>query len=142
MRLGFLITNSYLNTDVVLDRWYKKHPLHVSTIPPPPPSEVTTTATASTTTRASSRQSSLPVPIPITSESMIEIETPQPQASFTTGLAMLLYDVCYLAFTQGVDVPLSQAGEMLSNLWSVCCSPEIGRYVVALASHLVPHSGP
>lgn len=40
---------------------------------------------------------------------------------------MLLYDVCYLAHTQAVDVPLAQAGEVLGNLWAVCCSPELGR---------------
>lgn len=47
--------------------------------------------------------------------------------SFTTALAMLLYDVCYLAHTQSVEVPLAQAGEVLGNLWAVCCSPELGR---------------
>jgi hypothetical protein len=40
---------------------------------------------------------------------------------------MLLYDVSYLAHTQTVDVPLSQAGDVLSNLWMVCCSAELGR---------------
>ncbi len=40
---------------------------------------------------------------------------------------MLLYNVCYLAYTQAVEIPLSQAGEVLSNLWSVCCSAELGR---------------
>jgi hypothetical protein len=40
---------------------------------------------------------------------------------------MLLYDVCYLAHTQAVEIPLSQAGDVLSNLWAVCCSAELGR---------------
>jgi hypothetical protein len=40
---------------------------------------------------------------------------------------MLLYNVCYLAYTQAVEIPLSQAGDVLSNLWSVCCSAELGR---------------
>lgn len=40
---------------------------------------------------------------------------------------MLLYNVCYLAHTQAVDVSLAQAGEVLGNLWAVCCSPELGR---------------
>jgi len=40
---------------------------------------------------------------------------------------MLLYDVSYLAYTQNVEVPLSQAGDVLSNLWMVCCSSELGR---------------
>jgi hypothetical protein len=42
---------------------------------------------------------------------------------------MLLYDISYLAYTQNVEVPLSQAGDVLSNLWMVCCSSELGRYV-------------
>ena len=42
---------------------------------------------------------------------------------------MLLYNVCYLAYTQGIEIPLSQAGDVLSNLWSVCCSAELGRSV-------------
>lgn len=47
--------------------------------------------------------------------------------SFTTAFAMLLYNVCYLAYTQSVDIPLSQAGDILSNLWAVCCSSDLGR---------------
>jgi hypothetical protein len=42
---------------------------------------------------------------------------------------MLLYNVCYLAYTQSVDIPLSQAGDILSNLWAVCCSNDLGRSV-------------
>ena len=49
--------------------------------------------------------------------------------SFTTAFAMLLYNVCYLAYTQSVDIPLSQAGDVLSNLWAVCCSNDLGRSV-------------
>jgi hypothetical protein len=48
-------------------------------------------------------------------------------SSFTTALTMLLYNVCYLAYTQNVDIPLAQAGDVLGNLWAVCCSPELGR---------------
>jgi hypothetical protein len=40
---------------------------------------------------------------------------------------MLLYNVCYLAHTQAVEIPLSQAGDVLSNLWAVCCSADLGR---------------
>ncbi|KAJ2912893.1 hypothetical protein MD484_g7522, partial [Candolleomyces efflorescens] len=49
--------------------------------------------------------------------------------SFTTGYTMLIYNVCYLAHTQRVlpEVGLSQAGEVLSNLWRCCCSAELGR---------------
>jgi hypothetical protein len=45
---------------------------------------------------------------------------------------MLLYNVCYLAYTQAIEIPLSQAGDVLSNLWSVCCSAEFGRSVASL----------
>jgi hypothetical protein len=63
------------------------------------------------------------------SSSILELDPPTsvPQASFSTALAMLLYDVSYLAYTQNVEVPLSQAGDVLSNLWMVCCSSELGR---------------
>ncbi len=46
---------------------------------------------------------------------------------------MLLYNVSYLAHTQSVDVPLSQAGDVLSNLWMVCCSAELGRYAIYIS---------
>lgn len=49
---------------------------------------------------------------------------------------MLLYNVCYLAHTQAVEIPLSQAGDVLSNLWAVCCSAELGRSVDPLRSPL------
>ncbi|KAF9036915.1 hypothetical protein BDZ89DRAFT_982721 [Hymenopellis radicata] len=90
-------------------KWYKKHPLHLSSsIQPADPSNATKPS------------------IPVTSESYVE-PAQEPQTSFTTALAMLLYNVSYLAFTQNVDVPLNQAGDVLSNLWSVCCSSELGR---------------
>jgi hypothetical protein len=47
---------------------------------------------------------------------------------------MLLYNVCYLAYTQAIEIPLSQAGDVLSNLWSVCCSAELGRSVDLLST--------
>jgi hypothetical protein len=65
-----------------------------------------------------------------TSDSYLETRPPPtPSSSFTTAYAMLLYNGCYLAYTQGIEVPLSQAGDVLSNLWSVCCSAELGRSV-------------
>lgn len=98
-------------------RWHKKQPLHVSASATPV-----------------SAPTSPGEPIPISSESFIGIEpSAQTEASFTTGLAMLLYNVCYLAYTQNVDIQLSQAGDILSNLWSVCCSSELGRFVIALS---------
>jgi hypothetical protein len=45
---------------------------------------------------------------------------------------MLLYNVCYLAYTQAIEIPLSQASDVLSNLWSVCCSAELGWFVASL----------
>jgi len=66
--------------------------------------------------------------VQLTSDSYIETHLPpNPSSSFTTAYAMLLYNVCYLAYTQAVEIPLSQAGDVLSNLWSVCCSAELGR---------------
>ena len=65
-------------------------------------------------------------------DSQLELDVAEPAApggAFTTALAMLVYDVCYLAHTQAVEVPLAQAGEVLGNLWAVCCSPELGRCV-------------
>ncbi|KAJ7757245.1 UV radiation resistance protein/autophagy-related protein 14 [Mycena maculata] len=63
-----------------------------------------------------------------------EPEAPQ----FTTALAMLLYNVLYLAQTQGVVIPLAQAGDVLSNLWAVCCSGELGRRSHATSSYPLP----
>ncbi|KAF8958874.1 hypothetical protein BDZ97DRAFT_1923340 [Flammula alnicola] len=51
------------------------------------------------------------------------------QSAFTTALSMLLYNVSYLAYTHSVDVPLNQVGDVLSNLWTVCCSAELGQSV-------------
>jgi len=61
--------------------------------------------------------------------------------SFTTAFAMLLYNVCYLAYTQSVDIPLSQAGDVLSNLWAVCCSSELGRSVPVVHLFVAPVHG-
>ncbi|KAL4268515.1 UV radiation resistance protein/autophagy-related protein 14 [Pleurotus pulmonarius] len=96
-------------------KWYTKHPLHLS---------------SSTSAAAPSSAPHSPVELSTSlADSVMEADGPDthPRASFTTALAMLIYNVCYLAYTQGVDVPLSQAGDVLSNLWSVCCSPELGR---------------
>ncbi|KAJ3481059.1 hypothetical protein NLI96_g7923 [Meripilus lineatus] len=48
-----------------------------------------------------------------------------PNSSFTTALTMLLYNVCYLAYTQSVDIPLAQAGEVLGNLKSHATNPHL-----------------
>ncbi|KAJ7852776.1 UV radiation resistance protein and autophagy-related subunit 14-domain-containing protein [Mycena olivaceomarginata] len=57
------------------------------------------------------------------------------QPNFTTALAMLLHSVLYLAHTQGLAIPLAQAGDVLSNLWAVCCAPELGRRSHACCSY-------
>lgn len=73
------------------------------------------------------------------SDSYTEAGMSQSSSSFTTALAMLLFNVTYLAYTQSVDVPLSQAGDVLSNLWAVCCSVDLGRYAI---TYSVLDSGP
>ncbi|KAI9462749.1 UV radiation resistance protein/autophagy-related protein 14 [Russula earlei] len=91
-------------------KWTSKHCLHVSASSPSPVADNPTVLAQST------------------SDSYIETcPPPNPSSSFTTAYAMLLYNVCYLAYTQAVEIPLSQAGDVLSNLWSVCCSAELGR---------------
>ncbi|THH13597.1 hypothetical protein EW146_g6644 [Bondarzewia mesenterica] len=99
-------------------KWTSKHCLHVSSSTPAP----------GTLTTESARDASTPSHPVSTSDSYIEAPVVS-QSSFTTAYAMLLYDVCYLAHTQSVDIPLSQAGDVLSNLWAVCCSADLGRYV-------------
>ena len=108
-------------------RWFNKHPLHLSSSSPNPPQL---------------DETPLPTPTLPLSESYINT-TPPPNtpSSFTTALAMLLYDVSYLAHTQNVDVPLSQAGDVLSNLWSVCCSAELGRRSHETTPRLQPPTG-
>ena len=85
----------------------------------------------STSTESKSRTKPAPIPINSDSASFLEsiqqdTEAEQP-ASFTTALSMLLFDVAYLAWTQGVEVPLAQTGEVLRNLWAICCSAELGK---------------
>ncbi|KAH8989258.1 UV radiation resistance protein/autophagy-related protein 14 [Lactarius akahatsu] len=93
-------------------KYTSKHCLHVSASSPTPVADADVPAAL----------------IPSPSDSYIETRSPpNPSSSFTTAYAMLLYNVCYLAHTQAVEVPLSQAGDVLSNLWAVCCSAELGR---------------
>ncbi|KAH7097025.1 UV radiation resistance protein/autophagy-related protein 14 [Auriculariales sp. MPI-PUGE-AT-0066] len=47
--------------------------------------------------------------------------------SFTTALTMLMYNVAYVAHTQGLEIGLAQAQEVLRNIWAVCCAPGVGR---------------
>ncbi|KAF7784897.1 hypothetical protein Agabi119p4_1062 [Agaricus bisporus var. burnettii] len=112
-------------------KWYKKHLLHLSSVPVVSTHNSLSPSSNSRSPRSSSgtqrTATGLPKDTSIT-ESYIESLPPeQPESSFTTALAMLLYDVSYLAWTQNVEVPLSQVGDVLSNLWSVCCSSDLGR---------------
>ncbi|KAG9311940.1 hypothetical protein JVU11DRAFT_8201 [Chiua virens] len=99
-------------------KWTTKHPLHL-------------TASSSPSSLPSSPQTPLPPSAPPTASTVASSTTlappTEPKASFTTAFAMLLYNVCYLAHTQSVEIPLSQAGDGLGNLWAVCCSGELGR---------------
>jgi hypothetical protein len=98
-----------------VSRWTTKQPLHL-------------TATSSSSSSPSSPPTPLPTSAPPSSTTLAPLT--EPKATFTTALAMLLYNVCYLAHTQSVEIPLSQAGDALGNLWAVCCSGELGRYVI------------
>ncbi|KAG7088969.1 hypothetical protein E1B28_012915 [Marasmius oreades] len=93
-------------------KWHVKQPLHLSAKPQASP--ISLSASSSPNARLISDSYTLP--------------DPEPQQTFTTAFAMLLYNVCYLSYTQSVDIPLAQAGDVLSNLWSVCCSAELGRH--------------
>lgn len=135
-------------------KWTEGNPLHLplsnpsnpqpSSNPSSPPSSPRRSLTSSitlpnplgmrqsqsTSTAANSRTR----PIPITNDSASYLESVQQDAeveqpaSFTTALSMLLFDVAYLAWTQGVEVPLAQTGEVLRNLWAICCSAELGKH--------------
>ena len=106
-----------------VSRWTTKQPLHLtaSSSPSSPLTPLPTSAPSAPSTTTSSTTLAPPT---------------EPKASFTTAFAMLLYNVCYLAHTQSVEIPLSQAGDALGNLWAVCCSGELGRYVIVV---FVPH---
>ncbi|KAI0363438.1 hypothetical protein BV20DRAFT_1007395 [Pilatotrama ljubarskyi] len=126
-------------------RWSTKQPLHVSSAPPPAspsnsgfstsptsPSSHTRTTALTASSLADSQLASAPAPSTASS----------PGSAFTTALAMLIYDVCYLAHTQGIEIPLAHAGDVLGNLWAVCCSPELGRRSHATRPLLPPPTPP
>ncbi|KAJ8580402.1 hypothetical protein M405DRAFT_834395 [Rhizopogon salebrosus TDB-379] len=111
-------------------KWTAKHPLHLTSNP------------TSTPSSPSSSPSRTPPPSLADSEAPEQSPAHGQSQSFTTGLAMLLYSVCYLAHTQGVEIPLSQAGDALSNLWAVCCSGELGRRSHSTTPLLFPPTTP
>src|SRR6266545_3255994 len=105
-------------------RWYSKHPLYISSVPPPPSPTMPTSSSA----RRFPSALKLPENHQLNASFLASNPPPSaPQSSFTTALAMLLYNVSYLAYTQNVEVSLSQAGDVLNNLWMVCCSSDLGR---------------
>ncbi|KAH8110290.1 UV radiation resistance protein and autophagy-related subunit 14-domain-containing protein, partial [Phellopilus nigrolimitatus] len=138
-------------------RWTVRNPLHLplsssSTSPAPfvpssPPSSPRATTAPyppyppAPALSASMRRDSLSSST--TSGSPV-VQTSTTPASFPTALAMLLYSVAYLAHTQGADVPLAgaAAGEVLRNLWGVCCSAELGRRSHATHPALPPPTPP
>ncbi len=123
----------------------KKTPIHLSSSAPTVSSQNAgplSTTGGSPNSLATDRHTTgeIPPDAAITESYYNSLPPEQPQSSFTTALAMLLYDVSYLAWTQNVEVPLSQVGDVLSNLWSVCCSSELGRSVLSFSSFLSPLS--
>ncbi|KAG2357643.1 UV radiation resistance protein and autophagy-related subunit 14-domain-containing protein [Suillus spraguei] len=98
-------------------KWTSKHPLHLTSNP------------SSTPSSPSSSPSRTPSASLADSEASEQTPAHGQNQSFTTGLAMLLYNVCYLAH--------SQAGDALSNLWAVCCS---GRAWAVSLLGLIPAS--
>ncbi|EIM81834.1 uncharacterized protein STEHIDRAFT_36371, partial [Stereum hirsutum FP-91666 SS1] len=117
-------------------KWTSKHCLHVSTTSPatprpstPPPTNLSTPPPPSTSTSTStSPPSSTTSPThPFNAAAAAASSSTSAHGSFTTAYTMLLYDVAYLAWTQGVDVGLSQAGEVLANLVRVCGAGDVGR---------------
>ncbi|KAJ3784325.1 UV radiation resistance protein and autophagy-related subunit 14-domain-containing protein [Lentinula aff. detonsa] len=141
-------------------RWYQQHPLHVSasSLATPAPSSPFTSITLPQTEPTSSASSDAGSPSASTSLANVESMIFDPHlgidpsimqnrlitSSFTTGIAMLLYNVSYLAYTQhGVNVPLHQvaAGDVLSTLWGICfgISTDYIRYSHETASSLTPN---
>ncbi|KIK91727.1 hypothetical protein PAXRUDRAFT_616855 [Paxillus rubicundulus Ve08.2h10] len=112
-------------------KWTTRHPLHLlsSSSSSSSPSSPTAPLPPSTSPAMSTSTATLVPPT-------------EPQASFTTAFAMLLYNVCYLAHTQIVEIPLSQAGDALGNLWAVCCSGELGRRSHETTPLLLPPTPP
>ncbi|KAJ7620275.1 UV radiation resistance protein and autophagy-related subunit 14-domain-containing protein [Roridomyces roridus] len=119
-------------------RWAGSHPLHLSLSASPIPASPTNPSTPIDLALSQSLSGSL---FTAANDSHLprdpKLEPPLPSEApqFTTALAMLLYNVLYLAHTQGIAIPLAQAGDVLSNLWAVCCSAELGRRSHATSSY-------
>ncbi|KAJ7813456.1 UV radiation resistance protein and autophagy-related subunit 14-domain-containing protein [Mycena olivaceomarginata] len=123
------------------EKWTASYPLHLSL------SSTRTQAPSPVTPRYSSppTRPSLSQFLSPTKCDIPNTLQPQPppapesdRTHFTTAFAMLLYDVLYIAHTQGLAIPLAQAGDVLSNLVAVCCAPELGRRSHSCAGY--PHT--
>lgn len=138
------VSLSQCKLSLAMFRWTIRNPLHLALSSSGPSSNSPPTSSPSSP-RSSVRPSNSPYPpyppAPHMSSSARQdsmsssITSPtQPSssnltpASFSTGFAMLLYSVAYLAHTQSADIPLASAaaGEVLRNLWDICCSAELG----------------
>lgn len=126
-----------VNSTDVAHRWSSKHPLHLSAssptstshpiptlnnLPPQLHSSISISPESPTDSNLSSSRMS-----PNSPPTSHRSPSDSSHESFTTAFAMLLYNVCYLAYTQCVEITLSQAGDALSNLWAICCSNDLGR---------------
>ncbi|KIK61701.1 hypothetical protein GYMLUDRAFT_42730 [Collybiopsis luxurians FD-317 M1] len=141
-------------------KWEGKHPLHVSTtsseaLKPSTPSSPFTSITlpgmnastdrdqdSSSDVASSPSDSTLLSNVAGVDASIILEANKKSSSSFTTALAMLLYNVAYLAYTQRVNIPLHQvaAGDVLGNLWAVCFgSAPLGRHSHETIAYLTPN---
>ncbi|KAF7310440.1 hypothetical protein HMN09_00586100 [Mycena chlorophos] len=98
-----------------------------------------TSSPLASTPSSAPRTASSPTPAPTTTPNTGH--SPETTPSFTTGLAMLLFNVLYLAHTQGLAIPLAQAGDALSNLWAICCAAELGRRAHATVTIVASSQG-
>ncbi|KAJ3998731.1 UV radiation resistance protein/autophagy-related protein 14 [Lentinula boryana] len=101
-------------------RWYQQHPLHVSASSLATPASSDAGSPSASTSLANVESMIFDPHLGIDPSIM---QNRLITSSFTTGIAMLLYNVSYLAYTQhGVNVPLHQvaAGDVLSTLWGIC----------------------
>lgn len=55
---------------------------------------------------------------------------------FTIGVAMLNYNIAYLCYTQGVEIPLSEVANTLQSLMACCYAPKLG-----IKSHALVYKG-
>ncbi|KAJ7437477.1 UV radiation resistance protein and autophagy-related subunit 14-domain-containing protein [Mycena galericulata] len=116
-------------------RWTTSHPLHLSLSSSPTPTPAGPRPSVDLSLSQSLAQS-----LSGSIFSVSESPTPRPRTEpeppqFTTALAMLLYNVLYLAHTQGLAIPLAQAGDVLSNLWAILNHSSFHLLFVCSRSH-------